>query len=87
MESSIAEVAAPASADRRVKMRVTRARRFARAHWVDIAWMVFIALNLLAMRLIPAWQTVPFLIIWLSLTTLYGFRLWRLGSTDRRAHV
>jgi signal transduction histidine kinase len=48
---------------------------------VDIAWMVFIALNLLAMRLIPAWQTVPFLIIWLSLTTLYGFRLWRLGST------
>ena len=81
MESSIAEVAAPASADRRVKMRVTRARRFARAHWVDIAWMVFIALNLLAMRLIPAWQTVPFLIIWLSLTTLYGFRLWRLGST------
>src|SRR4029077_17073772 len=81
MESSIAELAVPASADRRVKMRVTRARRFARAHWVDIAWMVFIALNLLAMRLIPAWQTVPFLIIWLSLTTLYGFRLWRLGST------
>ena len=60
---------------------VKRARRSAKAHWVDIAWMVFIALNLLAMRLIPAWQTVPFLIIWLSLTTLYGFRLWRLGST------
>jgi signal transduction histidine kinase len=48
---------------------------------VDIAWMIFIALNLLAMRLLPGWQTVPFLIIWLSLTTLYGFRLWRLGST------
>jgi signal transduction histidine kinase len=58
-----------------------RARRFARAHWVDIAWVVFIGLNLVAMRLVPAWQTVPFLIIWVSLTTIYGFRLWRLGST------
>src|SRR5258708_39664766 len=60
---------------------VKRARRSAKAHWVDIAWMVFIAVNLLAMRLSPQWQTGPFLIIWLSLTTLYGFRLWRLGST------
>ncbi|MGO8961837.1 MAG: sensor histidine kinase [Streptosporangiaceae bacterium] len=58
-----------------------RAGQFARAHWVDIAWMIFIVLNLIAMRLIPEWQTVPFLIIWVSLTTLYGFRLWRLGST------
>jgi len=62
-------------------LRGDRVRKFARAHWVDIAWVVFIGLNLLAMRLIPAWQTVPFLIIWVSLTTMYGFRLWRLGST------
>jgi signal transduction histidine kinase len=48
---------------------------------VDIAWVVFIGLNLLAMRLIPAWQTIPFLIIWVTLTVAYGFRLWRLGST------
>jgi signal transduction histidine kinase len=48
---------------------------------VDIAWVVFIGLNLLAMRLIPAWQTVPFLIIWVTLTAAYGFRLWKLGST------
>src|SRR5258707_313978 len=58
-----------------------RARHFARAYWLDIAWAIFVGLNLIAMRLIPAWQTVPFLIIWLSLTTIYGFRLWRLGST------
>ncbi|MGN6796020.1 MAG: sensor histidine kinase [Streptosporangiaceae bacterium] len=43
--------------------------------------MIFILLNLFAMRLFSAWQTIPFLIIWLSLTALYGFRLWRLGST------
>jgi two-component system OmpR family sensor kinase len=63
------------------RTRVDRVRQFARAYWVDLAWVVFIGLNLLAMRFIPAWQTVPFLIIWVSLTTIYGFRLWHLGST------
>jgi signal transduction histidine kinase len=55
--------------------------KFVPAYWVDIAWAIFIALNLIAMRLIPAWQTVPFLIIWISLTAVYGFRLWHMGST------
>ena len=47
----------------------------------DIAWAVFVGINLAAMRLIPAWQTVPFLAIWVSLTVIYGFRLWRLQPT------
>jgi len=55
--------------------------RWVRTYRVDIAWVIFILLNLAAMRLVPAWQTIPFLIIWLSLTALYGFRLWHLGST------
>ena len=63
------------------RTRGGRALQFARSYWVDIAWVVFIGLNLIAMRLLTAWQTVPFLIIWVSLTTIYGFRLWRLGST------
>lgn len=62
-------------------MQTSQILRRARAAWVDIAWVVFIGLNLLAMRLIPAWQTVPFLIIWVTLTAAYGFRLWKLGST------
>jgi signal transduction histidine kinase len=49
--------------------------------WPDIAWAAFVALNLAAMRLLPAWQTVPFLAIWVSLTVIYGFRLWRLQPT------
>jgi two-component system OmpR family sensor kinase len=53
----------------------------ARSGWVDIAWAVFAVANLAAMRLLPAWQTVPFLAIWVSLTLIYGFRLWRLQST------
>jgi two-component system OmpR family sensor kinase len=47
----------------------------------DIAWAVFVALNLAAMRLFPVWGTVPFLAIWVSLTVIYGFRLWRLQPT------
>jgi signal transduction histidine kinase len=82
MEYMQALTAEPArAAARRARMRGDRVRQFARAHWVDIAWVAFIGLNLIAMRLIPAWQTVPFLVIWVSLTTIYGFRLWRLGST------
>jgi len=49
--------------------------------WVDIAWVGFVGLNLAAMRLLPAWQTIPFLAIWVSLTVIYGFRLWRLQPT------
>src|ERR1017187_1810988 len=57
-----------------------RARRLVRASRADIAWVVFVGLNLAAMQLAPVWQTVPFLCIWVSLTAVYGFRLWGLGS-------
>src|SRR5712691_6346950 len=55
-----------------------RGLRRCRSSWMDIAWVVFAGANLAAMRLLPGWQTVPFLAIWVSLTVLYGFRLWRL---------
>jgi len=61
--------------------RGRRIRHVARTSWQDIAWVVFVLLNLVAMRLIPAWGSVPFLIIWITLTTAYGFRLWHVGST------
>jgi signal transduction histidine kinase len=58
-----------------------RALRLLRRDWIDIAWVAFVGLNLIAMQLLPNWQTVPFLVIWVSLTAIYGLRLWRLGST------
>ncbi len=61
--------------------RLDGAWRRARGAWWDIAWAVFVGLNLAAMRLLPAWQTVPFLVIWVSLTVIYGFRLWPLQPT------
>lgn len=60
---------------------MNRAGRLLRHYWVDLAWLGFVGLNLIAMQLLPAWQTVPFLVIWVSLTGIYGLRLWRLGST------
>ena len=58
-----------------------RVVRWVRSSWVDIAWAGFAGANLAAMRLLPEWQTVPFLAIWVSLTLIYGFRLWRLQPT------
>jgi signal transduction histidine kinase len=62
-------------------IRRSQPLRRLRSSWVDIAWVIFVGLNLAAMRLLPAWQTVPFLIIWVSLTVIYGFRMWRLQPT------
>ena len=53
-------------------------RRFA---WIDVAWAVFALANLVAIIAIPDWETVPFHFIWVSLTILYGFRVWGLRPT------
>ncbi|HLH69898.1 MAG TPA: HAMP domain-containing sensor histidine kinase [Candidatus Dormibacteraeota bacterium] len=49
--------------------------------WLDVGWGVFAACNLVATLLVPDWETVPFHFIWVSLTILYGFRVWRGGPT------
>jgi signal transduction histidine kinase len=53
-------------------------RRFA---WLEVAWVVFALANLGAMWLVPTWETVPFHFIWVSLTLVYGFRVWSLERT------
>lgn len=52
-----------------------------RERWIDVAWAAFSVANLAAMVLVPNWETVPFHFIWVSLTVLYGFRVWRTGAT------
>ncbi len=47
-----------------------------RRFWLDLAWVGFALANLVAMALVPQWETVPFHFIWVSLTILYGFRVW-----------
>jgi signal transduction histidine kinase len=46
-----------------------------------VAWAGFSVANLVAMLLFPEWETVPFHFIWVSLTLLYGFRVWAVRPT------
>jgi signal transduction histidine kinase len=52
-----------------------------RVRWIDVAWVLFSFANLAAMLLFPEWETVPFHFIWVSLTLLYGFRVWKARPT------
>jgi signal transduction histidine kinase len=47
----------------------------------DLAWVAFALLNLVAMAAWPRWETIPFHLIWFTLTLLYGFRVWALPAT------
>ena len=48
---------------------------------LDAAWAVFSAVNLIAIFAFPRWETIPFHVIWISFTLLYGFRTWATGPT------
>jgi signal transduction histidine kinase len=43
---------------------------------LELAWFGFAGANLVAMGLFPNWETIPFHFIWISLTLVYGFRVW-----------
>ena len=47
----------------------------------ELAWGAFAAVNAAVMLRWHDWQTVPFHLIWVSLTILYGFRTWRAWPT------
>jgi signal transduction histidine kinase len=52
-----------------------------RRNALDYAWVAFVAANIAAMVIWPRWETVPFHLIWTSLTLLYGLRVWRPAPT------
>jgi signal transduction histidine kinase len=43
---------------------------------VELLWLAFAAANYAAMIAFPSWETIPFHFVWISLTLLYGFRVW-----------
>jgi signal transduction histidine kinase len=59
-------------------MRVTGSERLS---LLEVSWGLFALANLAAMELWPSWETIPFHFIWVSLTLLYGFRIWRISVT------
>ena len=54
---------------------------WSRRNAVELAWAAFAAANLVAMVRWQTWETIPFHFIWVSLTLVYGFRVWRAGPT------
>jgi signal transduction histidine kinase len=58
-----------------------RAIAFARPSKLELGWVGFAIANVAAMALWPSWETIPFHFIWVSLTLLYGFAIWRPSVT------
>jgi signal transduction histidine kinase len=52
-----------------------------RTRALELAWFAFAIANAVAMLHWGRWETVPFHFIWVSLTLLYGFRVWRPAAT------
>src|SRR3989442_1731622 len=48
---------------------------------LELGWGAFAGATLAAMAVWPSWETTPFHFVWLSLTLLYGFRIWRPPAT------
>jgi signal transduction histidine kinase len=48
---------------------------------LELLWGVFVAACEVAMFAWPSWQTVPFFLVWISLTLLYGLKVWPLRPT------
>ncbi|MGZ4289370.1 MAG: sensor histidine kinase [Gaiellaceae bacterium] len=43
---------------------------------LELAWAALAVACVVVMVASPAWETIPFHVIWISLTLLYGFRVW-----------
>jgi signal transduction histidine kinase len=52
-----------------------------RRHWVEAAWVAFSAANVAVILLLSQWETIPFHFVWVSLTLVYGFRVWSVRTT------
>ena len=52
-----------------------------RRHSLEALWVLFATANIGAMIAWPSWETIPFHFVWITLTLLYGFRVWSPRTT------
>jgi signal transduction histidine kinase len=52
-----------------------------RRYRIELLWVAFAIANYAAMIAWPSWETIPFHFVWISLTLLYGFRVWPMRGT------
>ena len=75
--TSASAACARSSGPRRSRPFATWGTGLRRPNPVDVVWVAFALANLVAMARWESWETIPFHFIWVSLTLLYGFRVWR----------
>ena len=66
---------------RRGPLALSDARTLVMRYRLELLWAAFAVANYAAMLVWPTWGTVPFYLTWISLTLLYGIRVWPLGPT------
>lgn len=49
--------------------------------WPEVLWGTFALANVAVIVVLADWETIPFHFVWVSLTLLYGFRVWSLRAT------
>src|SRR5947209_14761282 len=52
-----------------------------RRYRIELLWALFAVANWAVMIAWPDWETIPFHFVWISLTLLYGFRVWPMRAT------
>ncbi len=52
-----------------------------RRYRVEIVWWIFVLVNVICIQVFQDWATVPFHFIWISLSLLYGWRVWTMAAT------
>jgi signal transduction histidine kinase len=52
-----------------------------RRHWLEAGWALFSAANVAVIFFLSDWETIPFHLVWVSLTILYGLRVWSVRAT------
>jgi signal transduction histidine kinase len=53
-----------------------------RRYRVEVCWWIFVLINVAGILIFREWATVPFHFIWISLTLLYGWRVWAMRPTS-----
>jgi two-component system OmpR family sensor kinase len=48
---------------------------------LEVSWALFAAANVGTMFFVRSWEEIPFHVVWLSITVVYGFRVWSVGKT------
>jgi signal transduction histidine kinase len=61
--------------------RLALRRAIGKGYGVELLWAAFALANYAAMIVWPSWETIPFHFVWISLTLLYGFRVWPMRAT------